>query len=104
MGGVLQLLFQLPFLVRYLRHARPSLDTRITGVREIMTNFVPAVAARGAVNVGALLDTNLASLLAVGAVGAMGYAQTLYLLPVSLFGFRSPRPSFRNCRETGRPA
>ena len=85
-GGVLQLLFQLPFLVRYLRHARPSLDTRITGVREIMTNFVPAVAARGAVNVGALLDTNLASLLAVGAVGAMGYAQTLYLLPVSLFG------------------
>ena len=85
-GGVLQLLFQLPFLARYLRHARPSLNTRIAGVREIMTNFVPAMAARGAVNLGALLDTNLASLLVVGAVGALGYAQTLYLLPVSLFG------------------
>ncbi len=28
----------------------------------------------------------LASLLAVGAVAAIGYAQTIYVLPVSLFG------------------
>ena len=93
-GGVLQLLFQLPFLARYLRHARPSLNTRIAGVREIMTNFVPAMAARGAVNLGALLDTNLASLLVVGAVGALGYAQTLYCSPFPCSAFRSPRPSF----------
>ena len=85
-GGVLQLLFQLPFLLRFLKHVVPSLSTRITGVREIVTNFVPVFAARGAVNLSALVDTNLASRLSTGAVGIMGYAQPLYLLPVSLFG------------------
>lgn len=85
-GGVLQLLFQLPFLLRFLKHVVPSLSTRITGVREIVTNFVPVFAARGAVNLSALVDTNLASRLSTGAVGIMGYAQLLYLLPLSLFG------------------
>lgn len=85
-GGVLQLLFQLPFLVRFLKHVVPSISTRVTGVREVVTNFVPVLAARGAVNLSALVDTNLASRLATGAVGVMGYAQTLYLLPISLFG------------------
>ena len=54
-------------------------------MREVVGNFLPVVAARGAVNLSALLDTNLASRLTTGAVGVMGYAQTLYLLPVSLF-------------------
>ena len=85
-GGVLQLLFQIPFLFRFLKHVVPSIRTRVTGVREVVTNFVPVVAARGAVNLSALIDTNLASRLATGAVGMLGYAQTLYLLPVSLFG------------------
>ncbi|MDE2762606.1 MAG: murein biosynthesis integral membrane protein MurJ [Gemmatimonadota bacterium] len=84
-GGGLQLLFQLPYLAPFLRHVVPSLSTRVTGVREVVANFLPVVAARGAVNLSALLDTNLASRLTTGAVGVMGYAQTLYLLPISLF-------------------
>lgn len=84
-GGVLQLLFQLSFLRGFLRHVVPSLGTRVAGVREVVSNFLPVVAARGAVNLSALLDTNLASRLTTGAVGVMGYAQTLYLLPISLF-------------------
>ena len=85
-GGALQLLFQLPFLIRHLTHVTPSLDTRSGPVREVVRNFLPAVAGRGAVNIGALIDQNLATLLAVGAVGLMGYAQPLYILPISLFG------------------
>ncbi|MYA65238.1 MAG: murein biosynthesis integral membrane protein MurJ [Gemmatimonadetes bacterium] len=85
-GGVLQLLFQIPFLLRFLKHVVPSISTRVAGVREVVTNFVPVFAARGAVNLSALVDTNLASRLAPGAVGIMGYALPLYLLPVSLFG------------------
>lgn len=84
-GGVLQLLFQLPFLLRFLGGVVPSLGTRVSGVREVAANFLPVMAARGAVNLSALLDTNLASRLTTGAVGVMGYAQTLYLLPISLF-------------------
>ena len=85
-GGGLQLLFQLPFAARHLRHVVPSLGRRVAHVGEVVRNFVPIVAARGAVNLSALLDVALASLLAQGALGIMGYAHTLYLLPISVFG------------------
>lgn len=85
-GGALQLLFQLPFAARHLRHVVPSLGRRVAHVGEVVRNFVPIVAARGAVNLSALLEVALASLLAQGALGIMGYAQTLYLLPISVFG------------------
>lgn len=85
-GGALQLLFQLPFAARHLRHVVPSLGRRVAHVGEVVRNFVPLVAARGAVNLSALLDVALASLLAQGALSIMGYAQTLYMLPISLFG------------------
>jgi putative peptidoglycan lipid II flippase len=54
-------------------------------VREAIRNFVPVVAARGAVNLSAYLDYFLAAFLATGAVAVLGYAQTLYILPISLF-------------------
>lgn len=85
-GGALQLLFQLPFAAPHLKGVVPSLGRGVASVREVVRNFVPLVAARGAVNLSALLDVFLASLLAEGAVSMMGYAQTLYLLPISLFG------------------
>lgn len=85
-GGVLQLLFQLPFMVRHLKGVVPSLGRRVAGVAEVVRNLVPVVAARGAANLGGYLDLFLGSLLAAAAVSAMAYAQTLYLLPISLFG------------------
>lgn len=85
-GGVLQLLFQVPFLARYLKGVVPSLGRGMAEVAVVVRNFVPIVAARGAVNLSSLLDLFLASLLTTAAVSAMTYAQTLYLLPISLFG------------------
>jgi putative peptidoglycan lipid II flippase len=41
---------------------------------------------RGVVQLSGYLDLVLASLLAIGAVARLRYAQTLYLLPISLFG------------------
>lgn len=85
-GGVLQLGVQLPFVVPLLRHFRLSVDRRVAGVGEAIRNFLPVVAARGAVNLSGLVDVVLAGLLAAGAVAMLGYAQTLYLFPISLFG------------------
>lgn len=85
-GGALQLLFQLPFMARHLKGVVPSLGRGVAGAGKVLRNFVPVVAARGAVNLSSLLDLWLASLLATAAVSAMTYAQTLYLLPISLFG------------------
>jgi putative peptidoglycan lipid II flippase len=85
-GGALQFLVQLPLALRLLGGFRPSLSTAVEGVREAIRNFVPVVAARGVVNLSGWLDYALAAFLATGAVAAMGYAQTLYILPISLFG------------------
>lgn len=84
-GGVLQLLFQLPFAVPHLKRLRLSLNTRIAEVREVVRNFVPAMASRGVANLGGFVDLQLASWLAAGALARLGYARMLYVLPISLF-------------------
>ena len=85
-GGFLQLGFQVPFLLRYVRGMRVSLGRGVAGVDEAVTNFWPVVAARGVVNVSGWVDMFLAGWLRNGALAVMGYAQTIYVLPISLFG------------------
>lgn len=85
-GGALQFLVQLPGALRALGGLRPAVSRAVPGVREALAAFGPAVAGRGVVQLASYLDQLLASLLTVGAVAALGYAQLLYLLPVSLFG------------------
>lgn len=84
-GGALQLLFQLPFAVPHLKRLRLSVNTRIAEVREVVRNFVPAMASRGVANLGGFVDLQLASWLAAGALARLGYARMLYVLPISLF-------------------
>ena len=55
-------------------------------MREVVRNFVPVFISRGVVQISAYVDLLLASYLATGAVAALTTAQTLYTLPVSLFG------------------
>jgi len=85
-GGLLQLLVQLPWVVRVLRGFRWSLSLRVEGVKQALRAFGPVVAGRGVTQLSAYLDLVLASLLAAGAQASLGYAAQLYVLPVSLFG------------------
>ncbi len=55
-------------------------------VRIVIRNFVPVFISRGVIQLSAFIDGMLASLLPVGGVSALANAQTLYTLPVSLFG------------------
>jgi putative peptidoglycan lipid II flippase len=55
-------------------------------VRTVIRNFFPVFISRGVVQISAYIDAFLASFLPTGAVSALAYAQTLYTLPVSLFG------------------
>jgi len=52
----------------------------------VIRNFFPVFISRGVVQISAYIDAFLASFLPTGAVSALAYAQTLYTLPVSLFG------------------
>jgi len=85
-GGVLQVSVQLPGVLRVTRGLRPSLSWRLPEVRTVMRRLAPAVTGRGSVQLLANFDLVLASLLGLGAVAALGYAQIFYVLPISLFG------------------
>jgi putative peptidoglycan lipid II flippase len=86
LGGGLQFLVQLPWVLRLERSLHVRWDTKLRGVRMTVRNALPAIAGRGVVQIAGWVDLILASLLAVGAVATLAYAQTLYMLPVSLFG------------------
>jgi putative peptidoglycan lipid II flippase len=85
-GGGLQFLIQLPWVIRLERELRIAWNTRLMEVRETVRNAGPAILGRGVVQLSGWLDMVLASFLALGAVGTLSYAQVLYMLPVSLFG------------------
>jgi putative peptidoglycan lipid II flippase len=85
-GGALQFLVQLPWVLRMERELRVAWVTRVAGAREAVRNAGPAILGRGVVQVSGWVDLVLASFLATGAVAAIGYAQVIYVLPVSLFG------------------
>ena len=85
-GSFLQFIVQLPFALRLGQKIFPSLQMQSAPVRAVLKNFIPVVFSRGVVQVSAYIDNVLASLLPTGAVSALAYAQTLYLLPISLFG------------------
>ena len=85
-GSLLQVAVQLPTVLRLLGGLKLSLAHRAENVRTVIRNFFPVFISRGVVQITAYIDAFLASWLPTGAVAALAYAQTLYTLPVSLFG------------------
>jgi putative peptidoglycan lipid II flippase len=86
LGSLLQLVVQLPLVLRLVGRLRLAPNFRLMDVRTVIKNFVPVFFGRGVVQISAFVDTLIASLLPTGAVASLSYAQTLYTLPVSLFG------------------
>jgi putative peptidoglycan lipid II flippase len=84
-GGLLQFLVQVPAVRRVAPDIRLSFGTSLPEVRQVLRRFGPAALGRGVVQVAAYLDLVLASLLTVGAVSTLEFAQILYVLPISLF-------------------
>lgn len=85
LGGVAQFAVQLPRVLRIAGPISPSLDRSGGELREVVRRFIPGVAGRGVVTLGTFTDIALASFLAVGAVAVLTKAQTLYLMPISVF-------------------
>lgn len=85
-GGLMQFLIQLPSVAFVIKGFRLGLSTRVDGVRQALAAVGPALAGRGVAQLSAYVDILLATLLVEGAVASIGYAQVLYILPISLFG------------------
>ncbi|CAN5849015.1 murein biosynthesis integral membrane protein MurJ [soil metagenome] len=86
LGGALQFLVQVPWILRLQKNLRPRWDVTSENSSTVIRNAGPAIMGRGVVQLSGWADLVLASFLFEGAVAALGYAQTFYMLPVSLFG------------------
>jgi putative peptidoglycan lipid II flippase len=85
-GSVAQLVVQLPTVFNVAPRIRFSLALGLAPVRNVISSFFPVFISRGVVQLSAYIDSLLASLLPSGAVALLTYAQTIALLPISLFG------------------
>jgi putative peptidoglycan lipid II flippase len=85
-GSALQFAVQMPTVLKLIRRLRPILDIASENVRTVLRNFFPVLMSRGVVQISAFVDAMLAGLISAQAVAALAYAQSLYTLPVSLFG------------------
>ena len=86
LAGIVQLLFQLPFLYRLKVVPVPVWDTQHAGVRQIMRLMVPALFGVSVSQINLLLDTVLASFLPTGSVSWLYYSDRLTELPLGVFG------------------
>jgi putative peptidoglycan lipid II flippase len=84
-GGLLQFGIQLPWVLRLDRAIRLNTGRHEPAFKRVVANAGPAILGRGVVQLSAYVDLLLASVLAIGAVSRLRYAQTLYVLPISLF-------------------
>jgi putative peptidoglycan lipid II flippase len=84
-GAAAQLVVQLPSALGLVRGGGLTL-ARNPDADSVAALAGPSVLSRGAAQLSAYVDQVLASFLPEGCVATLAYAQTVYLLPVSLFG------------------
>ncbi|RRJ83533.1 murein biosynthesis integral membrane protein MurJ [Aestuariirhabdus litorea] len=85
-AGIVQLLFQVPFLWRLGLLPRPRWQPRHEGVKRIMTLMLPALFGVSVSQINLLLDTVLASFLQTGSISWLYYSDRLSELPLGIFG------------------
>ncbi|WP_409526617.1 murein biosynthesis integral membrane protein MurJ [Nitrincola sp. MINF-07-Sa-05] len=86
MAGVVQLLFQLPFLARMRLLPKPEPVLNDEGVKRILRLMVPALFGVSVAQINLMLDTILASFLQNGSVSWLYYSDRLVELPLGVFG------------------
>ncbi|WOJ93456.1 murein biosynthesis integral membrane protein MurJ [Congregibacter variabilis] len=84
-AGLIQLLFQMPFLYRLDLVPRPRWEPRHPGVRQVMTLMIPALFGVSVSQLNLLFDTVLASFLPTGSVSWLYYSDRLTELPLGVF-------------------
>lgn len=85
-AGVVQLVFQLPFLKRIDLLPRPRFSLRHEGVRRILRLMGPSIFGSSVMQISILLDTLIASFLLAGSVSWLYYSDRLIEFPLGVLG------------------
>jgi len=86
LAGACQLLFQVPFLLRIQALPRPRWTTGHEGVKRVMRLMLPAIFGSSVAQVNVLIGGIIASMLGVGKISLLYYADRLMEFPLGLFG------------------
>ncbi len=90
-AGVIQLLFQFPFLKREMAIPRPKLKRKQSGVaeraaKEVYQLMLPAVFGASVAQLNLIVNTLIASFLVTGSVSWLYYSDRLMEFPLGVFG------------------
>ena len=85
-AGVLQLLLQIPFLMKIRALPRPRWNWRHEGVQRSMRLMLPAIFGSSVAQINVLVGGIIASMLGVGKISLLYYSDRLMEFPLGLFG------------------
>jgi putative peptidoglycan lipid II flippase len=85
-GGLIQFLFQIPFLYKAGVLVKPCWSWHSKGVTKVRTLIIPALFGVSVTQINLLLDTLIASFLITGSISWLYYADRLLEFPLGLFG------------------
>jgi putative peptidoglycan lipid II flippase len=86
LGGLIQFLFQIPFMYKAGMLVKPQWAWKSKGVTKIRKLIVPALFGVSVTQINLLLDTVIASFLITGSISWLYYADRLLEFPLGLFG------------------
>lgn len=86
LGGLLQFLFQLPFLFREKLLVKPKWAWHDEGVKKVRNLMIPALFGVSVTQINLLLNQVIASFLITGSISWLYYADRLIEFPLGLFG------------------
>jgi len=85
-AGAVQLLFQIPFLMKIHQLHLPKWGWQDNGVQKILKLMIPAMFGVSVAQINLLLDTILASFLVTGSISWLYYSDRLVEFPLGVFG------------------
>ena len=85
-AGLVQLLFQLPFIARLGLLSKPRWNPAHPGVKQILKLMLPALFGASVAQINLLLDTIIASLLVTGSISWLYYSDRLMEFPLGILG------------------
>ncbi|MGV6808901.1 MAG: murein biosynthesis integral membrane protein MurJ [bacterium] len=86
LGGIAQFLFQVPSVWRLGLLPKPKFSAAHQGVKKIIKLMIPAIFGSSVAQLNLLLNTIIASFLAIGSLGWLYYSDRFVELPLALFG------------------
>jgi len=85
-AGIIQLLFQLPFLLKLRLIPKPRLNWQHAGVSKIIRLMIPTLFAGSVAQINIMIDMMIASWLVSGSISWLYYSDRLMEFPLGVFG------------------